>query len=589
MSGWRSMWHDIRRYRWNSILFRNFKITILLLLVPIALVHLAVYAYNEKVLQEEISRTSLTDLMRLRDAFDNLLLGTENMAMQLISQPEFTSVLRDDFTYPLKPELVTKIHRIQYAMRLAKLTNSYLETLRIYVKSSDYVIAETSGSVAGMQPMSWWVARYEARSERSGVEFISPVATTVDQAAEWICFFFKMPVSQVDESGMIFASLDMKKIKRLVSLPEEGELLITDAAGQIIYASNPQPHSLLLSNYMQQTEYSDIVQQGEANQVVSVAPSAYKDWRYVSVLPLEHYAGKQVKFRQFMIYLVLLGVVSGLLFSFIISLQSYQPISGILAMLRAGRPTAAALDDKRHEIKYIAQTISRSQQQQGKLEQELQSRYALLQRAQAIALQAQINPHFLYNTLELINMKAVRLAKGKNEVSEMITTLSRLLRLSLVTEKDIIPLRTELEHVQLYLQIQQLRLKDRLQVNWTVNESILEYDTIKLTLQPLVENAIYHGLPTSPRTGVISIIGYEETGAIVLRIRDNGVGIPKHTVDRINQHLLQAPIRENESIGLRNVNQRIKLVYGEAYGLRLTSVEGEGTLVEMRLPKRKAE
>ncbi|WJH33658.1 histidine kinase [Paenibacillus sp. CC-CFT747] len=238
-----------------------------------------------------------------------------------------------------------------------------------------------------------------------------------------------------------------------------------------------------------------------------------------------------------------------------------------------------------NEIKYIAATIQDSSEQKKEMEEELRRRYEMMSKAQAIALQAQINPHMLYNTLEAVNWKVMRLTKGKNEASVMIHTLSRLLRLSLSRGENIIPLRTEMEHARLYVEVQQLHYKDQLEVAWKINGSILDYLTVKLTLQPIIENAIYHGIKPSDRPGMITIIGYEETNAVVLKIKDNGVGISQPLADRINLGFQSNEIKEDEHIGLSNVNQRIRLIFGEPYGLRIFGKEGEGTLVEMRIPK----
>jgi two-component system sensor histidine kinase YesM len=238
-----------------------------------------------------------------------------------------------------------------------------------------------------------------------------------------------------------------------------------------------------------------------------------------------------------------------------------------------------------NEIKYIAAAIVHSREQKKEMEEELTRRYGMMSKAQAIALQAQINPHMLYNTLEAINWKVMRLTFGKNEASVMIHTLSRLLRLSLSTGENIIPLRAEMEHARLYVEVEQLHYKDQLKVFWKINEKILDYLTVKLTLQPIIENAIYHGIKPSGRPGVISIIGYEDMQSVILKIKDNGVGISQVLADKINQGFQSDEIKEDAHIGLSNVNQRIRLIFGKPYGIKIYGKEGEGTIVEMRIPK----
>ncbi|OUS73305.1 hypothetical protein B1748_22820 [Paenibacillus sp. MY03] len=596
MSGWGNMWRDFREYRRNSILVRNFLITLLLLMVPLGVVHLLVYAYNDTINREEISRSHMNELERFKDAMDNSLFNLENLSLQMASQTDFASVGKGNFDFPLKYEQLNKIRRIQDAMLMAQLTNTSLESIFVFVKDKQYLIAGTSGGNINKYDVDWWYDVYRDRQDTtsSWTQFLRSGTGSNDESPDFLAHFRQLPIygSSSEKSGVLFVSFNMNPLKPFLSM-QAGKLYIIDSQQRIIYApqadrigsefSELEPNA---AHAVEQSTVSEIIHSGGMDYTLSAVPSGYRDWQYVSVLPLRHYYAKQVKFRQFMIMLVLLALVSSLLFALVISLQNYRPISGILSMLKRGEGETGSRRGKLNEIKYISSSISSSNEQRQEMERELQHRYELLKKSQAIALQAQIKPHFLYNTLELINMKAIRMTRGKNDVSDMILALSRLLRLSLITEDDIIPLRKELEHAQLYIQLQQLRLDGGLEVIWKINENILEYDTIKLTLQPILENAVYHGIQPSSRQGVISIVGYAEADAVILKVKDNGVGLPRAVADEVNQSFLQTPIRQNESIGLRNVNQRIQLVFGSEYGLRLASREGEGTLVEMRLPKR---
>ncbi|QNK58434.1 sensor histidine kinase [Paenibacillus sp. PAMC21692] len=596
MGGWKNVWNDIKAYKFNSILFRNFLTTVLLLMVPIGVVHLLVYAYNDEMLREEIERTNMSELENVRDAIDNSLLGLENVSLQLAGHSDYSSIMKEEFTYPMSTSLIQKIYRIQESMRTVQMANTYFGSILLYLERSNFVITSSNGGQINKYDTRWWMDSYQRQktSESGWIEFLH--GGTQEDTEVSIAQFRQLPIFDVNRQGILLISIDMNRLKRLLGLLyTDQRLYILDSAGNIVYASqhenlhrlfadtNPQVAALV-----DHVPYSDIVKIEESDQVISTVSSAYRDWKYVSIVPLNHYYPKQVRFNEFMTLLVTLAVVSSLLFAIVLSLQSYRPISGILSLLHSGdKASTGVRQGKLNELKLISATIANSNEKRRELEQELKHRYELLQKSQAIALQAQIKPHFLYNTLESINLRAMRLTKGKNDVSEMIQTLSRLLRLSLMTGEDMISLRTELEHARLYIQIRQMRLDEQLEVTWLVNDDILDCAMIKLTLQPVLENAINHGIGPSPRSGVISIIGYAKREMIVLRIKDNGVGMSRTVVDRVNQGFLQSPINENESIGLRNVNQRIKLMFGSEYGLRLVSKAGKGTIVELRLPKRK--
>lgn len=201
------------------------------------------------------------------------------------------------------------------------------------------------------------------------------------------------------------------------------------------------------------------------------------------------------------------------------------------------------------------------------------------------ALQAQINPHFLSNTLEAIRMKAVK--EGNEDVSEMIYILSFLLRTSLKHEMWV-SLREEISYCELYLQLFAFRYPNKLRVDIAIDKEIESVSIGKLTLQPLVENSIHHGVDFQRKDNVIRIRGYLEGDTVRIRIEDNGKGISPEKLDALKAKLSGDSSGESESIGLLNVHERIRLQFGDAYGLEIDSGEG-GTIVTISFPTRRME
>lgn len=199
--------------------------------------------------------------------------------------------------------------------------------------------------------------------------------------------------------------------------------------------------------------------------------------------------------------------------------------------------------------------------------------------AQLKALQAQINPHFLYNTLDTINWMAVKINAA--DISFMVNSLARYFRLSLSKGKSIVSIKDELELIKVYLTIQQVRFKGTIQFEFDVAEDVESYNIHKLTLQPIVENAIIHGIQKNKdRSGTITIQAKKYNEDIVFTISDNGVGMDSEMVDRVLNNL---PNGKEGSYGLYNVNERIKLYFGEEYGIRIYSEKGRGTKIEIKI------
>ena len=204
---------------------------------------------------------------------------------------------------------------------------------------------------------------------------------------------------------------------------------------------------------------------------------------------------------------------------------------------------------------------------------------ALLRKTELKALQAQINPHFLYNTLDSIQWMCER---GKNESAvRMVGALGKLFRISISRGHELIPIRDELKHVESYLIIQKYRYSDRFEYTFDVDESLGGYLCSKITLQPLVENAIYHGIEPLIDDGEIIISVKPDGDDILMTVSDNGVGMTAEQVEG----LLKKERSDSSGIGIKNVSDRIKIYFGDSYGVKVESEPDVGTKITVRIPK----
>ena len=223
---------------------------------------------------------------------------------------------------------------------------------------------------------------------------------------------------------------------------------------------------------------------------------------------------------------------------------------------------------------YISQL--KEEKKRADIEQELK------RRAELRALQAQINPHFLYNTLDSIRWKAEK--AGAADISQMTTALATLFRVGLSRGQEIIPVAQEARHVESYLMIQKQRYSDRLTYSVDFQPEILSLYTVKLILQPLVENAIYHGIKESDHAGKVEITGCRKGDVLEMTVTDNGLGIPPERLKMLQADLARGKSVSREGYGIFNVNERIRLHFGAQYGLTLESEWGKGTVASVKLP-----
>ena len=252
----------------------------------------------------------------------------------------------------------------------------------------------------------------------------------------------------------------------------------------------------------------------------------------------------------------------------------------LAALYRQNRIVKFILQEKKKERKDIAWSSEESQ----KLE-------VVKKRVELYALQSQINPHFLYNTLDSIRSKA--LLDGNGEIASMTEILSKFFRYCISREEGLVQIREEMNHIMDYYYIQKYRFEDRFDMEVEIeDENIYDLYIPKMTLQPLVENAMIHGLEKVSRKGMLTIRMYATEKKVMIIISDNGVGMDTGQLDKMNRRMEQMLFvgsrkgkGSHNSIAVANVNARIKITFGEEYGIRYRSMEGEGTDAVISVPR----
>lgn len=263
-----------------------------------------------------------------------------------------------------------------------------------------------------------------------------------------------------------------------------------------------------------------------------------------------------------------------------------QPISNLCSRVQAigeGNLTPQTpIQAREYEIQTLSDGFEQMVERLNQLIEQNRQEQIRLRSAELALLQAQINPHFLYNTLDTI-VWLTEMEKNEQAV-EMVTSLSSFFRSSLSNGRDIITLREEEQHVRSYLEIQQVRYKDILDYRIEIDASLAEYEIPKLTLQPLVENALYHGIKLKRGQGFIRVSGTSCGGDISLIVEDDGAGMDEECLRKVRGALL----REQEiGFGLSTVHERLQLLFGPSYGLQIDSEAGKGTRVSVKIPKRR--
>lgn len=392
--------------------------------------------------------------------------------------------------------------------------------------------------------------------------------------------------------GILLVDMNFSGIEQIFdkvnSKTSGGYVYLMDSEGEIIY--HPK-QKLLNTNILNESnreaashQDGSYVEDFEGDERVIIVKSVgYTGWKVVSVTPSSEFTMNTVQVRFFAVMLIIFFILVMLAANVLVSSRIATPIQklekSVKELEEEGNLAREIYIGGSYEIESLGHSIQSMVNQMRKLMDDIVVEQEAKRKSELDALQSQINPHFLYNTLDSIVWMVE--SERYEEAITMVTSLANLFRISLSKGRNIIPIRSELEHAQNYLSIQKLRYKNRFTVEMDIQPEILDCSTIKLIVQPLLENAIYYG--TGDGDGEITVKGYVKDKDIYIEVSDDGLGMPPETVELLLTDNNRVR-KKGSGIGLINVHQRIQLYFGAAYGLTIESEPDEGTTIRIHLP-----
>ena len=525
--------------------FRSIRSAILSSYFLIVMVAVAVFAmvalrYTEKTVLENAEEYSIQLIEQVNSDIDSYMDYLHNISVLIASDGDVHDYLFN--------EKLTEAERRERFVRITRQFGTIMETrddivnIGIVGENDRYIINSGYFKVnenVEMKSLPWVQKAYEKR----GITVISSshVQNLVDGKYEWVITLGKALQNKMSREleGLFFVDLNYSSISELcsgISFGSKGYIYILDANGNLIY----HPQQQLLYSGLKTEKIQEVLESRESSFVTedgilySISKSRETGWTVVGVSYKEELLKN--KEETSWIYLISAALI------FLASLGMAYVLSYLMEQ---------------------------------NVEEQRQKRKSELR-----ALQAQINPHFLYNTLDSIIWMA-EWGKTK-EVVLMTSSLAKLLRQSISNQNELVRVEEEVEYTRSYLTIQKMRYKDKLEYDIQVSPEVLGQKIPKLVLQPLVENAIYHGIKYKEGKGIVQIEGWIGQKELILRISDDGIGMTEAQLEKIFEKR-ETDIRKN-GVGVLNVHERIQLYYGKDYGLRFSSTLGEGTVVEVRIP-----
>lgn len=581
----KNIWFNIRHFKFNSIFLRTFLFITALTVIPFIVLSIMFYSNTLKNIREEITLENSYIFDNSVNIIDRTLMEVDTLSSSLASN-ESTQL------YTINNVSTDSFKTISRLAKTLPIIYRYIDSIYIYSEQTDTVIMDNNSIPLSDLSDTDWINAYRAVTSPKGTIIPRSKNNVYPQLITII-----KPIYVADEKkGAIIMNINAQSIynSMLYQQYKDGRLFfLVNADNKIIISSelsyfNTYPDNIGLNTLtIESNPKNSVYEINDKNYVVLSGDSAISDYKYISAYPLELYEHKLSTMKLQIIGILLLLMIIIFILAYVASVRSYSPLNEIISFLDNSQPPADSIEEEdKNELMYIINSIQTHINDKTKMAEILEERMKLLRKSQYDMLQTQINPHFLYNTLETINWMAYNMSNSENPVSKSLINLASFFRNTL-TSGYFVSIENEIKYTKEYINILALRYGDLFDIEWDIDESILSYTIIKICLQPIIENAVYHGIKQKNDKGLIKIKGLCDDNNIILIVSDDGVGIEKDALDELNKTLSETSFTNEKShIGLSNVNQRIKIIFGDSYGIHVESTVGVGTDVYVTIPKK---
>ena len=513
--------------------------------------------------------------------------------MRQISDAVYYNVVKENDFHDAREEIQKGMNLLYEANR------DKLRTIAIYNSDGSLMAAEpvaTQKEDPDVTRQEWYQSAME---EMENIHFSTPHIQNLfeDSTFRYYWVISSSRVVELTENrdsqmGVLLVDMDFSSISRMMNqINEVGNgqyYYLCNSDGDIIY----HPRQIQISdgisreNSIKAASYKDGVYdetfEGTQRKVI-VNTISYTGWKLVGVIPYSIFTHEMLNIRYFIAMVTLLMAMMLTIINRVVAERISRPIRKLnhsVMEYEAGKKPEIYIGGS-WEIRHLGYSIQSSYEKSEKLMQEIVWEQNERRKSELDALQSQINPHFLYNALDSITWMIE--GERNDEAAFMISQLAKLFRISLSKGHTIISVKDELQHAQSYMNIQRVRYKDAFSVTFDVEPELEKYCAVKLTLQPILENAINYGVDPMDDCGEIRVCVRKEGELLVLSVEDNGIGMSEEEVELLLTDNNRVP-KHGSGVGLINIHNRLQILFGKEYGLVIESEPDEGTRVSIQIP-----
>lgn len=580
-----------RAYRKNRTLqllhsrtFRkNFALLAAIIIFVFLLFSLFTYQQAGTLLEQELLTASRVSLENTAQAVDSHIRDIHYILSMLETNPMARLFFSTKNPYAFYDNFY---EQLQEYMEACVNSHSSIESIYLYSTCANRVLTQSSRYKLQDFTDNGWLKELDSQSEEIQVIFRAK-----NNYYPYLISLIKS-IKLGGYTGIIVINMDAASIPSLEQFEENRNqnIYMVSSDGRILYQYDQKtlfsPASAIpeLSHFDgEKSSHFSFHQEGSAVYTYNQIKSSRYNWHYVSVNYTTEYGSQLSGSRAMVTTAFSLLLLVALFLALLFSVRTAKPIQDLLDFLEAPNGSSVAQITDNQEIADVAAQILRYVQQNQSLSDELADRISLQNEANLVALQSQINPHFLFNTLNLLHIQQCQALGFDHELPKLTIKVSKLLRYA-IDGIDLVSLSTELEYAKIYVAILSRRYNDQFHIVYNIADSCLSAGVPKLIIQPLLENAVFHGLSHNmDSSSVLELSCYTRDTQCVISVRDNGSGMSPEALQKLKDDIHES-IGKRGSIGVKNVATRMHLLYGDSFHMDIESKEGEGTIFTLRFP-----
>ncbi len=593
---------------------KSFFKNLLLLLLPLSIiVAYSLYSSNKET-SETINIRNWNLMYQIKSQMDSLFFTVNSLGDMLTTDTTISKSIRqvflgDDLTiYNSAPA-----NNLSSYLSAIISSNEYSHSAFLYFDNhfGRYIATSNGLTYIKNDSNNEWLKSYKESSTDLWCEATEVPTYSATPSKEVLAIYKKLysPYFSNPSKGVLVTlysvepirdyihNLDLYPGQIILFLQDDGTILFQSNNGDFsnilnsISDSEHKPIYQLISEFSPKTDTNYLNSEIEYNEkayVASIISSSENGWYYLSLVPSRNLYAKSYDIILAFSIITFLSIVISIILSMLTARREYLQLLSIIETFNNAdiqtyedrKPLTAKRTDP---YQVILNNIIKMFVEQNYLQVQITNKQYKMELLELRSLQQQINPHFLFNTLNTIYWEAIGFTNKPNTCSAMIFDLTKIMEYSLKNVQDQVSLSKELEYLKHYTNIQSMRYKNKFKIIWDIHENALDYSIIKMVLQPLVENSINHGIKPKETVGTIKIKVYYRQNRIKISIIDNGIGISQEKLNNIYSSF-QKDNEPLEHIGLINTNRRLILFYGESAGLHISSHQGTGTIISFSIP-----